>query len=381
MGIVRPVGEQADRVARRSAAPSTTFDWATALLGAWFVGGIFLDGWAHHHVATLETFFTPWHAVLYSGFFAVATLTALQMLRNRRVGFPWRHALPPGYERTPPGVLIFLIAGLGDLLWHTLFGIEQDVAALLSPTHLALALGAALIVAGPDRAASHRLSAGPTAARWIDALPALLSLAFLLSVITFITQFAHPWVYPLAGEHSRQWSNSIAALAQTSGIGGFLLQSSLLAGLILATLDRWTPPRGGFTLVVGLNAVLLSVLRDQTRFIPAALLVGLAIDLLAWAWRPTAARPWPRQMVAAAVAAMVPASTFGTLALTEGIWWSVHLWVGTICLAGAAGWMLATLHPAPGPPASAPAEEIFPSASPPPATERADDHRVVVNRW
>jgi hypothetical protein len=33
---------------------------------------MFLDAWAHNNLAQLETFFTPWHAVLYSGFVALA---------------------------------------------------------------------------------------------------------------------------------------------------------------------------------------------------------------------------------------------------------------------------------------------------------------------
>src|SRR3546814_5696776 len=40
--------------------------------GIWMVVGLFLDGWAHDNNKP-ESFFTPWHGVLYSGF-AAATL-------------------------------------------------------------------------------------------------------------------------------------------------------------------------------------------------------------------------------------------------------------------------------------------------------------------
>ena len=53
--------------------------WACGSIGCWCclrsgrLGGATLDGWAHTHVPErLETFFTPWHAVLYSGFLASA---------------------------------------------------------------------------------------------------------------------------------------------------------------------------------------------------------------------------------------------------------------------------------------------------------------------
>jgi hypothetical protein len=46
-------------------------DMVTAGLSAWVVAGMVLDAWAHQNLSRLETFFTPWHAVLYSGVAAV----------------------------------------------------------------------------------------------------------------------------------------------------------------------------------------------------------------------------------------------------------------------------------------------------------------------
>ena len=53
-------------------AGSMRFEWTMIILGCWFMAGILLDGWAHRHIPQLETFFTPWHAVLNSGYLAVA---------------------------------------------------------------------------------------------------------------------------------------------------------------------------------------------------------------------------------------------------------------------------------------------------------------------
>ncbi len=54
-------------------------DWIFMLSSCWLIGGLYLDGWAHLHFPELETFFTPWHGVLYSGFLvnAIGLLTAL----------------------------------------------------------------------------------------------------------------------------------------------------------------------------------------------------------------------------------------------------------------------------------------------------------------
>ena len=132
------------------------FDWAVIALSGWFLGGLFLDGWAHNQGQADESFFTPWHAVFYSGFFAVAGFLCLAWIRNRLRGYPWLRALPAGYELSLVGALIFAVGGVGDVIWHILLGIEVDVEALLSPTHLLLALGGTLILSGPLRAAWRR---------------------------------------------------------------------------------------------------------------------------------------------------------------------------------------------------------------------------------
>ena len=46
---------------------STRRQAITVVAGAWVVLGVFVDGWAHFNRPGLETFFTPWHALLYSG--------------------------------------------------------------------------------------------------------------------------------------------------------------------------------------------------------------------------------------------------------------------------------------------------------------------------
>jgi hypothetical protein len=40
-------------------------------MGTWLMIGLFVDGWAHNNLGeALETSFTPWNAVFYSGFAA-----------------------------------------------------------------------------------------------------------------------------------------------------------------------------------------------------------------------------------------------------------------------------------------------------------------------
>src|SRR5688572_19740102 len=103
-------------------ASSLRFDLASVILSLWFMTGLFLDGWAHNHIAELETFFTPWHGVLYTGYFAVAGLMTITQLRNVTKGYSFSHALPKGYFLSLVGIVVFFFGGIGDMLWHEIFG-------------------------------------------------------------------------------------------------------------------------------------------------------------------------------------------------------------------------------------------------------------------
>jgi hypothetical protein len=169
------------------------FDWSAAVLGLWLMLGMFLDGFAHHNLpASLETFFTPWHGILYSGFLALAGFILFHQVRHMLKGYPWNRALPAGYSFAPMGIALF---GLGDLIWHTLFGVEEGIEALLSPTHLLLAVGGLLLTTGPLRAGLRRFADAPKPG-WKNLAPALLSALLFLSVLTFFTEYANTLVSP-----------------------------------------------------------------------------------------------------------------------------------------------------------------------------------------
>jgi hypothetical protein len=120
-------------------------DLVTAVLSAWLIGGLFMDGWAHNTRTTLESFFTPWHALFYSGFAVSAAWMGWLVWRRRPAVGSWRAAVPAGYGLGLAGVALFLLSGIGDMSWHLALGIERDIAVLLSPTHLGLFLGGFLI--------------------------------------------------------------------------------------------------------------------------------------------------------------------------------------------------------------------------------------------
>src|SRR3989454_12850807 len=90
------------RPAKRDASPR--FDWAMAILSTVLVGGFYLDLWAHAHGRSDNTFFTPWHAVLYSMLAAVGAFLSVTAWRRWHRGAPWWESLPAGYGLSLVGV-------------------------------------------------------------------------------------------------------------------------------------------------------------------------------------------------------------------------------------------------------------------------------------
>jgi hypothetical protein len=115
-------------VARPSSVPvqpaSPLLTWGVALSSAWFVTGLYLDGWAHTHELP-DTFFTPWHGVIYSGFLIAALFLVTTFVRQRLRN----QAMPTGYSLSLIGAGLFLVGGVADLIWHTYLGIEANLSA------------------------------------------------------------------------------------------------------------------------------------------------------------------------------------------------------------------------------------------------------------
>jgi hypothetical protein len=328
------------------------FDWAVIAASAWLVGGAFLDGWAHNHGKVDNTFFTPWHAVLYSGYLAVAVVILGAMILNKLRGVSWGRALPGGYELSLIGVAVFALGGVGDLIWHNLFGFEVDIEALLSPTHLMLVTGVVLMVSGPIRAAWHRTTA-ETQARGLAAyLPIVLSALYVYSILTFITQFSHPFQNPFPFVQFKPASRDNF---YPVGLGtvDILLHSALLMGVVLLVLRRWSLPFGSLTLLFTANGALMTTQHDWYSLIPVALLAGLAADVLLWRWKPITGNRNRFRTFAFAVPAIFYALYFGALALMGGVWWSIHMWAGVIVMAGAVGLFMSYLVMQPQIPAEA----------------------------
>lgn len=311
------------------------FDWTVTAICVYFVGGLFLDGWAHTHGQVDESFFTPWHAVLYSGYLASAVVIVGAVVVGRMRGRDWRAAVPDGYGGSLVGVALWLFGGPFDFAWHEVFGFEADVEALMSPAHTVLAVGLGLIASGPIRATLRR----PPAA-WRHDIASVVALACVVSGVTFFTQIAHP-VSNVWG--ARRTSPGVTEL----GLIGMLLTAAILFAPLLLLLRHGRLPAGALTMLVGLNAIAMGFVYDQGPYpsVPVIALAagGAAGDALRALLRPGASRPAAFRAFAFAAPALVCACYFAALALTTGIAWTTHLWLGVIVFCGVVGWLLSLL--------------------------------------
>lgn len=322
---------------RQAIVATPAFNLGFAVLAVWPAAGAYLDAWAHRHLPGMETFFTPWHAVLYSGIFVPTAVLAVVFLLNQTRGVPWRQAVPAGYGLSLIGGILFAIGGVLDLGWHTLFGIESSVSALLSPTHLFLMLSAGLIGTGPLRAIGLGSSTRAPFA-------AVLSATLVLSALTFFAQFDNPLI--------DQWAAAPAprsvppGIAQELGVLGVILYSALLMATVFLLLRRFSLPIGSLTLMFGLNAVFVTGLVGFDRIIVLSVFGGMIADLL-YLWLRPASGELQLRLFAFSVPAFYFLTYFAGLLVADGIWWPIHLWLGTIAIAGITGWLLSYVLRAP----------------------------------
>ena len=308
----------------------------TVVFGLWMTIGLFLDGYFHQNLESdEESFLTPWHGVFYAGF-AASVLWLAAMSRRRSAGeVDWSlRSLPPGYDGARAGIALFALGGVGDAAWHTAFGVERGIDALLSPTHLVLFVGLQLILTAPLRAA--RLDPRPS--RWI----LVGSLTSATALAGFFLNFA--------------WGLGISALARVpydpvteagetqviAGVASMLVTTAVLFAAARVLLRHTATPVGAFTVLFAVAATLVSVAFDEDfEGVIAAVLAGAALD--------AALRRQPlRNAHVAGMFGVVAGGMWlvylGLLA-TDGIEWQPEIWMGGSVLSALAAYAIAAVLP------------------------------------
>lgn len=342
---------------------SARLDWTCAILAFAFMCGLLLDGWSHDHYVT-ETFFTPAHAVFYAAFTLLAVVTLGTAWRNHARGYPWNRSLPRGYVVSLWAILLFFPGIAGDFTWHLIVGPEKSLGALLSPTHLYLAINLAIILTGPLRAAL----ADPPAPRLRAQLPMLLSASAFFMLLQFFTQYAFAFdagfsrAMAPAGYLTTERTNDIAQIInvfyrEIDGLFAVIVHAAIVSGVVVFLTRSLRLAPGAFTVLFVLSLCTVAAMPSHdlvTYGVNAidAVLTGVVADVLY-------ARMQPARSIRAfrAFCALVPgfhyAAFFGLEALLAGgTWWEPNLVLGSIVIPAAIGLLLAVL-------ASQPAETAW----------------------
>lgn len=312
--------------------------------------GLCLDGWAHRYQPELESFFTPWHAVFYSGFIAGTSWLAYMVIRRRPRTSSLREAIPPGYGISVIGLAMFAVGGVGDGFWHTIFGVETGIDALLSPTHLLLLAGMLGGAVAPVRSAWNN-PANPFAGNSFSGfLPVALSVAIATTGVAFFFLYANG--FSNWQTQNRYIPNSGDILA-ASGILSTLASTVILIGPTMLLLRRWQPPFGTFLLIFGTVGFFMAGLDAYEYWwqVFAPLTGGLVADLIV---RSQSGSSYNNR-TAWLVGALVPLAMWSVSTVAIHIAWTIRwppeLWAGQIIMATLAGFAIALISHPPAVPA------------------------------
>jgi hypothetical protein len=222
------------------------------------------------------------------------------------------------------------VAGaVGDGVWHEVFGVEVDLEALLSPTHLLLLIGGFLMASFPMRAA--RADVGEVVPTWRAWWPQAVTLTLLTALVGFFTMYLSAFE-PVAGFGQR------TELGQVVGIASVLATNLLFVVPALFVLRRWDPPLGTFVLHFGAAALLMTGLDgfDAVVLVLPAVVGGVVLDLLRL-------RTANLLAIAGGASLALWITYFTVVDAAFGIVWAVELWAGAIVLGVASSVLLAAL--------------------------------------
>jgi hypothetical protein len=345
--------------APRTVSASYRTDLVLSVLGVWFSIGLMLDAWAHNNVPGLESFFTPWHAVFYSGFAATAGWVLWTCRRALPDGSAGLRSVPAGYRPTVIAIGVFALAGVGDLVWHTAFGIEQALAILFSPTHLLLGAAMITIVTTPMRSqwADPSLGSAPGLRRL---LPTVLGVAFATTLVMLFLQYANALTYP-------DWRDVIGSgggqqLHAAHMAGSFAVSNVVVLLPLLTLARRWRLPPGTVTIIYlavgGLAAAVTGL--HNLAIIAAFLVAGVLVDVLALTLVPGPDRPGRYRLFAALASLITWTFVVATALLTVGGGprtgsgahpeSGIELWTGLPIVQALIAWLLAMLLTPPASP-------------------------------
>jgi hypothetical protein len=329
-------------------------DWVVTCFSVLLVAGIVWDAIGHAGGRSFaeEGFFVPSHVFFYSMFLGIVAAVFVATYRERRTGKTWVESVPDGYGYGVVGLGIFGVGGVGDYFWHRTFGFEQGFEAIVSPTHMMLAVGGVLFLSMPLRSVwvSERRVAG------VAAVSVVLSAALATTIVTLFGGLFVPLVRPypalIFGSVYRPPMDQVVAMVVAYPVA--------LVVLAIAFVRRFRLPPLSFTTIFGVSALGVTAIEGYFALVIPALVVGLVVDLFATVRPPVPEDTRALRAFCVAVPVVFAIAYFAVVEWQYGIVhpvieagngitekWSVHVLSGSVTLAGLAG-LIASYVVSPG---------------------------------
>lgn len=320
------------------------------------VAGLAVDTRRHRMANRLDTFYTPAHGLVYAGWVACAVVV-LRVVRNEMADGARRFdAVPQGFEPAVIGVAVFGIGGVGDLLWHTVFGIEQQIKILFSPTHLLLMAAMLMVAFGVIRSAwmtadqpvePSIASPAPHRRRVTVAFrqfwPVAVAAGAMISVLLVFVQFASPYEAPLFSSSAP--FGALQTILETLGSLAVMITTVVLFGIVLLLARRWVLPFGTFSITFAVAASGTFVYMDfrPVRLLLSLLAGAVGCDCLSWALRRVPDARLSYRLLGGLAPLLVWTSYVVFSVADKEIVWSAEQWTGTLLWSSLIGLALTVL--------------------------------------
>jgi hypothetical protein len=314
--------------------------------------GLQLDAYAHATQPALETFFTPWHGVMYLGMLLCGATIGWFVRRNLKAGATSLFAaIPKGMTGAVAGMAILAISGGIDTAWHTSFGIETGLEISLSPSHLGIISGMFLVASSPMAVLWKQARLLTASER--SMMVASAGLAF--TTVHIITTHASMLGVIYLGRRG-QLDNDDANV-----VHGLVFSTALLIVPMIILRRRFGVGSVGLFFVTLVPSMMMWFMNDLTApvwvaltpAVTAALALPTARVVAAFGVRVVQSRlpkeamltPHPALndvMFGVLFPLMMWATIFvGAVAMGRTMFWTVHVWTGVLSMTALAGGLTA----------------------------------------
>ncbi len=253
--------------------------------------GLAVDVRKHNSSASLDSFFTSAHAMLYAavtGYACFVLWICRRHMVENGIGRLGRAAIPRGWEAAVMAIVACAVAGVGDMSWHLAYGIEQGNDIFFSPTHIILISGLTMLPFGAIR--TYWADSAPETTNGRRFWPIAVAAGSAISAVPVLFLFTN---VTGGGVLSANFPAEMTTPEPNTGIvaselfnnlytSGVLIHSAVIFGVMLCIARRWSLPFGAATLmmtVFAINSVIwfdFQVWRQPVSFVVG----GFCIDLM-----------------------------------------------------------------------------------------------------